>query len=216
MACVFLCVAYCAGADSKEAILTRMDKAAPEFRGVSANVDMITYTAILGDKTNEKGTLQMQKKSGGEVRAIIAFTGATDSRKIAFSGKLVRIYYPQTNAYQDYDLGKNSGVLNQFLLLGFGSSGKDLEKAYTITAEGQEKVAGTDATKLRLVPRDPKVQEKLSKILIWIPDGGASPVKQQFFEPNDNYRLVEYSNIALNPAGQENLALQLPLGAQRQ
>ncbi|MBV8552450.1 MAG: outer membrane lipoprotein-sorting protein [Acidobacteriaceae bacterium] len=211
-------LSFCAvgRAESVNAILARMDAAAPTFHAMSSDVEMLTYTAILSDKTDEKGTLTMQKLKSGEVRAILDFQGASDAREIAFLGKIVRIYYPNLKTYQDYDVGKNTNVLNQFLLLGFGSSGKDLAANYDITAEGAEKVAGQDAAKLLLAPKNEQVKARLSKIEIWIPNNAAYPVQQQFYEPSGNYRIVTYTDVKLNPPVKGTLELKLPHDVKRQ
>ena len=176
---------------------------------------MVTYTAVLSDKTTEKGTLRMQRLKGNAVRAIIDFSGATDARVIAFLGKIVRIYFPNANAYQDYEVGKNAQVLNQYLLLGFGSSGKDLARSYEITGEGSEEISGQTTSKLLLVPKDAKVKERLTKVEVWIPNDAAYPVQQQFYEPSGNYRTVTYNNIRLNPPITGTLDLKLPSGAKK-
>jgi outer membrane lipoprotein-sorting protein len=116
---------------------------------------------------------------------------------------------------QDYDVGKNSDVLNQFLLLGFGSSGKELAQSYEISAAGTENVAGVETTKLLLLPKSPGVKERLSKIEMWIPANAAYPIQQQFYEPSGNYRQVTYSNVKLNPSIKGNLELKLPSGVKR-
>ena len=214
-----LCLSACAAAacaQSVDAVLTRMDQAAPRFRAMQADVQMTTNIAIIGDKTVENGTLKMQRLKSGEVRAIIDFSNQTDAREIAFLGKIIRIYYPNLKTYQDYDVGKNTDILNQFLLLGFGSSGKELAQGYTITQDGTEKVAGQDTTKLLLVPNDRKVKERLSKIEMWITNDAAYPVQQQFFEPSGNYRIVTYSNVKINPPMKGTLELKLPSGAKKQ
>ena len=203
-------------AESVDAILARMDQAAPNFHAMSADVQMVTYTAILSDKTTETGTLKMQRLKGNDVRAIIDFSAETDARVIAFLGKIVRIYYPKLKTYQDYEVGKNTQVLNQFLLLGFGSSGKELARSYDITCEGSEDVGGQTTTKLLLVPKDPKVKERLTKVEMWIPKDAAYPLQQQFYEPSGNYRKVTYSNIQLNPPMTGTLELKLPPGAKKQ
>jgi outer membrane lipoprotein-sorting protein len=208
--------AMAAKAQSVDAILGRMDQAAPHFHAMSADVQMTTYTAIIGDKTVENGTLKMQRLKSGDVRAIIDFSGQTDAREIAFLGRIIRIYYPNLNSYQDYDVGKNTDVLNQFLLLGFGSSGKDLARSYAITAQGSEKVAGQDTTKLLLVPNDPKVKDRLSKIEMWILNDAAYPIQQQFFEPSGNYRIVTYTNVKIDPSMKGTLELKLPSSAKKQ
>ena len=41
--------------------------------------------------------------------------------------------YPKSNSVEEDDLGKEKGMIDQFLLLGFGStSRRDLQDAYTI------------------------------------------------------------------------------------
>ncbi len=201
---------------SVDAVLARMDKAAPAFRAVSANIKMTTHTAIIDDTTVESGTLKMQRLKGQDTRAVLDFSGQTDARRIGFFGNLVRIYYPKLNMYQDYDVGKNSDVLNQFLLLGFGSSGKDLAANYKITDEGQEKLDGQDTTKLALIPNNSEVAKRLSKIEMWIPNDAAYPIQQEFFEPSGNYRIVGYTDVNLKPSIKGKLELKLPSGVKKQ
>jgi outer membrane lipoprotein-sorting protein len=202
-------------ADSLQDILSRMDKDAPGFHALTANLVMDTYQKILDSHTNENGNLQMQRSSKGEVRAIITFTG-NSARTIGFQGKAARIYYPAINQYQDVSLGSNAAVVNQFLLLGFGSSGKELAQSYSITEEGEEKIAGQSAAKLLLVPKDQSVLERLAKVELWIPDNGSNPIQQIFYEPSGNYRKITYSDMHLNPAIVGTLELKMPKNAKKQ
>jgi outer membrane lipoprotein-sorting protein len=197
--------------EALDTILERMDKAAPSFHAMSANVDMIEYQKILDDRTTDKGTLKMQRK-GKNVRAIVTFP----DRVIGFLGDIVRVYFPNTNTYTDYKIGENSNVLNQFLLLGFGSSGRELAQSYNITLERAENVAGRQTSKLVLLPKDPKVKERLTKIDVWIPTDGANPVQQQFYEPSGNWRKATYSDMVVNPPIQGTLEMKLPPGAKKQ
>lgn len=213
---LWLLLGSVANGQNVQAVLARMDAAAPKFHGLSANVEMVTYTAIINDKTDESGTFKMQRLKSGEVRAIVDFPGPADARTIAFLGRIVRIYYPNSKAYQDFDVGKNIDVLNQFLLLGFGSSGRDLAANYDITTEGQEKVAGRDTTKLLLLPKTQQVKERLSKVEIWVPNDASYPVQQEFSEPSGNYKIVTYTDVKLNPPIKGTLELKLPKGAKRQ
>lgn len=212
-----LCLCALAGttleADSAlDAILARMDRAAPTFHSMTANVDMIEYQKILNDTTPDKGSLKMQRK-GKDVRAIVTFP----DRTIGFLGKIVRVYFPNAKTYTDYDAGKNTDVVNQFLLLGFGSSGRELAQSYDITLGGDENLAGQNVSKLVLIPKDPEVKKRLTKIDVWIPADSANPVQQQFYEPSGNWRKVTYSNIVLNPPNLTGtLEMKLPPGAQKQ
>lgn len=178
---------------------------------------MITYTAVIQDKIVEDGTLKMQKGKGGDVRAVLDFSGLKNSaREIGFYGKIIRMYYPNAKDYQDFEVGKNGALVNQFLLLGFGSSGDELSASYTISSEGTEKVAGLNTTKLLLIPKDPKVKERLAKVEIWIPEGQANPIEQKFYEETSgNYYQVTYSNINLKPSFKGPLEIKMLPGTQK-
>ena len=201
-------------ADTADAVLARMDKAAPTFKAMSADVRMVTHTAVLNDNTVETGTFEMQKVKGKDVRAIMNLT-ENGGRQLGFFGKVVRIYYANLNTYQDYSVGKNN-LLNQYLLLGFGSSGKDLSHGYTITADGTEKIGDRMTTKLTLIPKDKAVLEHLTKVEVWIPNDAAYPVQQKFYEPSGNSRTVTYSNVDVNPPIKGVLEMKLPPGAKKQ
>jgi outer membrane lipoprotein-sorting protein len=204
-------------ADSVSAIQARMDQSAPSFHGLTANIQVTEFNATLTDKTVEAGTFQMQKRKAGDVRAIITFSGSNDARTIAFFGKTVRVYYPNLSSYQDYDLGDKAQLTNQLLLLGFGTSGSDLAASYDISAEGEETIGGKSTTKLRLMPKDPAVKQRLAKVEIWIPGDASYPVQQKFYEgASGNWRQVTYSDIQLNPALPPTLELKLPKGVKRQ
>jgi outer membrane lipoprotein-sorting protein len=205
-ACCFLslvCPAAFLRAESAAAILSRMDQAAPNFQAMSANIQLTTWVAIIGDKTVEDGTLVMQRvRKDGSVRAILDFSHQKDAsanRVIAILGNIVRMVYPNAKTYQDIDVGKKSDALQQFLLLGFGSSGKELAQSYDVTVEGAENVGGQDTTKLLLVPKTASIKNKLLKIEMWIPANAAYPIQQRFYEPADNYRIAAYRAINLKP-----------------
>jgi outer membrane lipoprotein-sorting protein len=200
-------------AQSAEAVLARMDQASPRFKGVAANLTMVSFTAVITDTTTENGTMKMQRLAPGDVRAIIDFSKQADSARVfGFQGKTVQVYYPNTKELQEYAVGKNA---NQFLLLGFGSSGKELSQSYQVKGEGAETVAGSKTTKLQLVPKDPDVKSRLSEVELWVPDDAAYPVQQKFTEPNGNYRRVTYSDIQLNPPISGALQLTVPKGTKK-
>jgi outer membrane lipoprotein-sorting protein len=67
-----------------------------------------------------------------------------------------------------------------------------------------------------LIPREKSVLEHLTKVYIWIPEGGDNPVRQQFFEPSGNYREATYSDLQLNPPFPKGkLDYKPPSGAKR-
>jgi len=202
----------CAGAaQSLNAILSRMDATAPSFKGITAKLRMVTHTAILNDDSTQNGMLHMRRLKPGEVRALINFTDEKDKHTVAFGDRTVKMYYPNLNLVQVYDLGKNAKLIDQYLLLGFGSSGKDLQNSYEIKEAGTESINGKKATKLELIPKSKDALERLAKAELWFPEDADYPVQQKFYQPNGNFTVVTYSDFELNPSfNQKELELNTP------
>jgi outer membrane lipoprotein-sorting protein len=203
-------------AENSETILARMDEAAATFKGVFADVRMTVFTKVIDDQDVQTGTLKMQRLKGKSTRALLSLSGQSDSHTVFLFDNTVQIYTPKLKLLQTYDVGKSSDLLSQFLLLGFGSSGKELMDSYDVNNAGIEKIAGQETTALVLLPKTAKVKEKLSKVEMWIPEGEAYPVQQQFFEPNGNYRIMQYSNLKPNPPIKGNLEFKPPSGTKKQ
>lgn len=215
--CALLCPVHLS-AEKTETILARMDEASVMFKGVSADVRMTVFTKVIADTDVQTGTLEMQHLKGKSTRAILKLKGQTDSHVVFLFDNTVRLYTPKLKLIQDYDVGKSSDLLSQFLLLGFGSSGKELEESYDVNNAGSETISGQETTKLVLLPKSAKVREKISKVEMWIPVGQAYPVQQQFFEPNGNYRITQYGSVKLNPPStiKGTLEFKPPAGTKKQ
>jgi outer membrane lipoprotein-sorting protein len=213
--CALLAVPSLA-AEDPQTILARMDQASLTFKAMTADVETTTFTKVIDDKAVQNGKLTMQRLKGKGTRAILDFSSEKDSRVIYLFNNTVRFYYPKLKLYQDIDVGKSSDVLNQFLLLGFGSSGKELMDNYQITSAGNENIAGRETTKLSLEPKSASAKETLIKVDVWIPQGEAYPIQQQFFKPSGNYVTVLYSNFRLNPPIKGALEFKLPQGTKKQ
>lgn len=188
-----------AQADSVPEVLSRLDAAAPSFKGVSADLKKVGHVAVIDDTTTESGQLKLQRRKAHDVRAIIDFTGEKDKRSLFFANRTVKVYSPNLNLVQVYDLGRSVKFLNQYLLLGFGTSGKDLQSSYDITQLGTDTIDSKATTHLQLTPKDPGAREKLAKAELWFPADAAYPVQQKFFEPNGNFTVITYSHVMLNP-----------------
>lgn len=216
MACLLLLAAFSAQAASTAAqVLAQMDKEAPSFRGITASITRVKYTAILDDRSEEDGSIAI-RRSGKNLESKILIT-KPNPRSVAFSGSKVEVFYPKINTVQEFDLGKNRGLLDQFLLLGFGGSGKDLAKAYTVTVKGSDTIDGVATTHLVLSPKSAKVREILKSVELWVPEGKAQPIRQKFIEPSDDYMEVTYHDLKLNPSlSAADLQLSLPPGVKRE
>jgi len=207
-----------AGADSLRQILAKMDVSARSFTAVKADLTKASYTAVIDDTTIESGTMWLLRKANKskDVRVKMEFR-KPDQRSVAFSGKKGEIYYPKINTVNEYDLGKHKALVESFLLLGFGTSGKQLAKDYTMKFAGEEKIGGISAARLELTPKSKKTREKIVKVELWIALDGAYPVQQKFYTPSDDTTTITFSNIEINPPLKDaDVALNLPAGVKRE
>jgi outer membrane lipoprotein-sorting protein len=118
---------------------------------------------------------------------------------------------------EEYDLGKERGMVDQFLLLGFGSSSKELQNAYSIRLGGPETVAGEKATRIELTPKSADVLAHLKKVDLWISDATGVAVQQKFYEPGGDYSMATYTNIKTDANIPDSaLRLNLPRDVRRQ
>ena len=213
---VFHCLALglSAHAATADDVLAKLDAAAPKFAGMTADITRVTYTKVLDEKAAESGQIAL-KKQGREMQVLINLT-KPDEKLVGFRGRKAEIYYPKLKTVQEWDLGKHGDLIDQFLLVGFGS-GKDLKAAYTVKYAGEEAVAGQKTHKLELTPSAPEIKEKLRRVELWMSEGGNYPVQQRFVEPSGNYYMATYSNVKLNPTLTDDaLKLKLPKGVKRE
>jgi outer membrane lipoprotein-sorting protein len=123
-----------------------------------------------------------------------------DPRTILRDGDNLYVYQPKIKRVEEYDLGKHRALVDQFLLLGFGTSGNDLKKAYVITVQGEVTLDKRKTIWLELTPKNDDVRKQISKIHLWIDMATWFPIQQKFFETGTgDYFEIRYSNIVRNP-----------------
>jgi outer membrane lipoprotein-sorting protein len=202
-----------AAGDTVQQILARMDKAASEFKAMTAQVTDVDHTDVLNDDTTESGTVTMKKVQPGEMQGRVDFT-VPDRKTITFEKRRIQEYLPKINTLQVFDLDKHGEQLDRFLMIGFGTSGTELAKDYDVTVLGTETIKGQSAIRLQLNPRAAEDRQYVQKIELWIPEqGDPYPLREKIFEPSRDYRLVTYDGLTINPPLQPDaLQLKLPPG----
>jgi outer membrane lipoprotein-sorting protein len=185
----------------KDMVLARMDKAASEFKSMTALVTSVVHTDIINENSTETGTVAMKKVGPGQVQGLIDFRG-TDKRTLSFENRKLRIYYPKTNIVQEFDLGKHGEQLDQFFMIGFGTSGTALAKDYDVSVQGSESVKGFEAIRtirLRLLPKTVEAREYVKQVELWIPEEGAPyPVQEKISAPSGDFRVITYTDLKTN------------------
>ena len=184
------------GTAKLENVLENMDKSAAKFTSLIADLDYTKVTVIVNDRSTQNGRILFDK-SGGKTRVMIAFTKPAQ-KYVLFAGGKVSLYQPKIAEVQEYQLSERQDLVEQFLLLGFGTPGTELRKAYEVAFKGSENIAGQDSYLLDLTPKSQKVAAQLTRIQLWISPQNWEPVQQKFFEPGGDYVISRYSNMKLN------------------
>lgn len=197
-------------------VLSMMDQGAAKFIALSGELTRITYTKVIDDKATEMGSILLKKQGPRDLQVLINFA-TPDKKVVAFRGRKAEIYFPKMKTVQEYDLGKHSNMVDQFLLVGFGTTGKDLKANYTVKYAGEETISGQKTHKLDLTPVKADIKDKLRKLELWIAENGTYPVQQKFLQSSGDYYVFTYSAVKLNPqVTDEQMRLNLPKGVKRE
>jgi len=209
---VLIAIPVAAYAVASDDVLAKMDQSAPKFNAMTATLTRLTYTKVIDDKSTEQGNIALKKVGTRDIQVLINFE-KPDVRTVAFSGRKAEILYPKLKTVQEIDLGKRTDLIDQFLLVGFGTSGQELQSNYSVKYVGEENVAGQKAHRLQLTPRKDKVQA----MELWIADNGGYPVQQKFVQPSGDYYVFTYQDVKLNPQlGDDAFKLKVPKGYKRE
>ena len=213
-AAALLLAASTARSETLEDVLAHMDRGAREFRALSAKMKRVQYTAVIDEKSETEGIIRLRRAKNGTT-GVLEFQGA-EQRTVFIAGKNIQIYYPKANSVEIYDASKYVSNIDQFLLLGFGTSSAELRQSYGLKVLGSETLAGAPAMRLELTPKSVEVKKLISKIELWIPEGQSNPIQEKVTEPSKNYELVTYSAIQVNPNLPDSaFDLKLPAGVKK-
>lgn len=179
-----------------ETTLAGMDQAAARFSTVAGNLEYTKVTVIVNDHSTERGTIAFAKATG-KTRVMLAFRDPAE-KYVLFEGNKVSLYRPKIAEVEEYDIGQRQGLVEQFLLLGFGTPGSELQKAYQIAWRGEELLAGQRTLHLELTPRSEQAAARLKRIELWLSPENWQPVQQKFWELSGDYMLARYSGLKLN------------------
>jgi len=172
-----------------------MDETAKHLKTLSANLDYTKVTVLVNDKTTEEGRLFFHKEKAPEVRIEMQ---QPESKIIVFRKNKAEIYYPKINQIQEYNLEQRAGLVEEFLLLGFGSDSTELTKSYEVKYLKEEEIDGETTALLDLTPRKQNVASQITKILMWVSEDSWLPVQEQFSQPGGDYMIARYKAVKVN------------------
>lgn len=193
-------------------VLKHLDRQQGEFRSLSANIERTKVTVVVNDRSTESGRIEVRRD--GKMRIDLT---SPDQKTILRDGDHLFIYTPKIRQVEEYDLAKHRGLVDQLLLLGFGTSGESLKQNYTIALQGEETLTGQKSARLELTPRSDDLRKQISKIDLWLDEANWLADQQQFYETGSgDYSIVQYSNVTRNvPIPDEHFRPVWPKGVTR-
>jgi outer membrane lipoprotein-sorting protein len=179
---------------SVDSVLSMMGRSAQDFHSLSANVEHVKYTDVVKDTSVETGRFYVRRDD--KMRIEIQ---KPDERTILRTGDQLYVYTPKINRVEEYDLGKNRQLVDQYVLLGFGTKVENIRKSYEVSVKDEEEFDQKKTVVLELTPKSESVARQISKIQMWIDEASWLPVQQKFFEPGSgDYFLFHYTNLMKN------------------
>ena len=197
---------------STEGVLDMMDKSARDFHTLTADIEHIKYTDVVKDTSSETGKLFVRRDEKMRIEFM-----TPDRRTILRNGDSLFVFTPKINRVEEYDLGKNREMVDQYVLLGFGSKSENIKKNYLVTLLGETEFDHRKTVMLELTPKSDQVRKQIARIQMWIDEASWLPVQQKFFESgSEDYLIFHYTNMMKNlKIGDSQFKQDWPKGVSR-
>ncbi|MDR3677404.1 MAG: outer membrane lipoprotein-sorting protein [Acidobacteriota bacterium] len=173
-------------------ILAHMNAQSKSLKTISAKLEYTKVTVLVDDKSTESGQLYFRRGKTTDIR--IDFD-KPERKTILFKKNNGYIWLPNINQVQEYNLQQKSELVQQFLLLGFGTDTNELKKNYNPKYLGEEDLDDDTTVQLELVPLKGNVTAQIAKIQIWVSEESWLPVQQKFYEAGGDYLIARYSKV---------------------
>ena len=177
-------------------VLKKMDSASASFQTAQADFVWDQYQRVVDETDTQKGTVYY-RRAGKEIE-MMADIKEPDRKAVLYKDGKLQVYQPKIDQVMVYPAGGNRNELESYLVLGFGGSGQDLQKAFDVSYEGEETVDSVATAKLQLIPKSEKIRNNFSKIFLWIDLARGISLQQKFMQTQGDYRLAKYSAIRVN------------------
>ena len=192
-------------------VLRQLDAASAKFHSAEADFKKDLYQRVVRETTTQTGSICFLR--AGSNTQMGAVFNPPDARIVEFKDGRVRLFDPGANHVTLVDAHANAAQFETFLTLGFGGSGKDLERTWTITDQGTESLSDGDGMvkveKLDLIAKDAGLRNTFTHVTIWVDPTRAVSLKQQFFQPSDDVQTATYTHIRVNqPINQKRYAIK--------
>jgi outer membrane lipoprotein-sorting protein len=183
-----------------DTVLGQMDTASANFHAAQANLRKEVFTKVVNDTEEQTGLIYFMRK--GDATQMGMKMTSQPQQVMEYKDGKVRVYNPGTNHVDEFSsAGSNKARFDTFLTLGFGGSGKDLQKAWTIEDQGSESISDGEKTvsteKLDLVSKDADSRKTIAHVTIWVDPVRDVSLKQVLYFPKGDTQTAFYTNVQL-------------------
>ncbi len=184
------------GGSHLDGVLAAMDASSAKFRSAEADFQWDFYERVVKSTSSQTGTIYFEREGHGtEMGAKIVQPAP---KVLNYKGGMLQVFDPNADTLIRIAAKNNQGQYESFLTLGFGGSGSELKKQWTVSDQGMETVDGVSCAKLDLVSMDPNVKAMFTHVTIWVDLTRDVLLKQMFFTPSDDVRTAYYRKIKYN------------------
>jgi outer membrane lipoprotein-sorting protein len=177
-----------------DSVLAMMDKSARDFHTLTADIEHIKYTDVVKDTSAETGKLLVRRDEKMRIEFF-----KPDRRTILRTGDSLFVFTPKINRVEEYDLGKNREMVDQYVLLGFGTKSDNVRKSYEVSVMGETELDNKKTVQIELTPKSDQMRKQIAKIQMWIDESSWLPIQQKFFESgSEDYLIFHYTNVMKN------------------
>src|ERR1700692_386939 len=142
-----------------DSVLAMMDKSARDFHTLTADIEHIKYTDVVKDTSAETGTLLGRRDEKMRIEFF-----QPDRRTILRTGDSLFVFTPKINRVEEYDLGKNRDLVDQYVLLGFGTKSENVRKSYEVTVIGETQLDNKKTVQIELTPKSDQMRNQIARI----------------------------------------------------
>ena len=182
-----------------DAVIRQMDEGSRSFKSVEADLRKDLYERVVKETTTQLGAIYYLRTPSG-IQMGTKFT--QPAKLVEIKDGIIRLFDPGSDHLTEISIKNNQSQYESFLTLGFGGSGTDLTKKWTITYLGTEQLSDgkkmVTTSKLDLVAKDVNTRNTFTHILIWVEPQQDISLKQQFFQPSGDMQTVTFTNVRYN------------------
>ena len=194
-----------------EKLLDQLEEQGATIKSMSASLEQKKWTDILEEFDEGESGRFLFLKDRDQVFLRREIEEPQLSSLVIADGDLT-FFQPRIKQAQKHRLGKHKDKA-ELLVLGFGSTREALEETYEMKLLGEEKVGEAQTWILEMIPRSDRAQAFFGKIVLWIDARRWIPIQQKLVEPTDDFLLVRFSEVQLNPRlSPSDFKLKLPKG----